>query len=168
MDLAERLEALASRNDQPIERTYSDEEAKAEFLELLSQGVTPPKAAQMVGRTATWFRRRRNPEGAHFDEGFRDAYERIMAPDGENRAAIVEDARTALIEAAKAGNVRAIEKLLMAFDPEFSFLRPAQFQGDVNIERLQVLMPNLPTELLMQMREALVAQKAAELPVIDA
>jgi hypothetical protein len=165
MDLAERLAALSSRNDEPLERDYSDEEAKEAFLELLAEGFTPPKAAKMVGRTATWFRRRRNPEGAHFDPEFRDAYERVMAPDGENRAAIVEDARTALIEEAKRGNVRAIEKLLMAFDPEFSFMRPAQFQGDLNIERFQVLLPQIPTELLLQMKEALQRGQQPELGV---
>ena len=169
-DLAERLEALAERNSEPLApQTYdlTDEEAKAHFLELLSLGNPPPMAAEKAQRTATWFRRRRNPEGRTYDAEFAAKYDEIMAPEGEHREALIQNARAALIEAAKAGNVRAIEKILMAYDPDFAFMRPAAFTGDVNIDKLIQIMPGIPTELLQQMREELVRAKQAELPVIE-
>ena len=165
-DLAERLHDLKERNAAPLEPTYTDEEAKEAFLGLLAEGWPPPQAAAKAQRTATWFRRRRSEGAFNYDAAFAERYEEVMHPEGEHRAALVENARAALIEAAKSGNVRAIEKILMAYDADFHFLRPAAFQGDVNIENFVQLMPGIPTELLLQMREALV--KAKELPVIDA
>jgi hypothetical protein len=64
--------------------------------------------------------------------------------------------------------VRAIEKILMAYDPDFQFLRPVAASGDINVENLVQIMPGIPTELLLQMREALRAGQTPELPVIDA
>ncbi len=82
--------------------------------------------------------------------------------------AIGEIAEHALISAAQSGNVRAIEKVLMAYHARYQFLRPVNFQGEVNIENFIQLMPGVPTELLQQMREALLAERRKELPVIDA
>lgn len=165
-DLAERLEALASRNENPP--VPDDEESLMRaFCDLLREGFTPPQAAERLGKSGSWFRRRRNPQGTNYNEGFAREFEEIMAPDGEHREALVDSARDALLEAAKGGNVRAIEKILMAYDPDFQFLRPPQFAGDVNIDKLMIVMKDLPTEILQQAKEAILARQR-ELPAIDA
>ena len=167
-DLKARLQTLAERNSEPLpgREVVSDEEAKERFLDLLGEGVMPEPAARAVGRTPTWFKRRRNPEAANYDEYFADSYAEIMAPDGFHREAVVARARAALVAAAESGNVRAIEKILMAYDPEFNFLRPVA-AGDVyNVDKLMLLMGDVPTPVLQQLRAALQAQKA--LPDIEA
>lgn len=164
MDLKERVEALAARNEQPI--PYTDEKAKVAFLEFLEEGLLPVEAQRRVNRTGRWIKSRRNPKATTYDAEFHRRYEEVMA--SEHQLALQGRLRELLIKEAEKGNVRAIEKLLMAYDPDFSFLRPQGFQGDINIERLQVLMPQMPTELLEQMRESILAAQQKELPVIDA
>jgi hypothetical protein len=163
MDLAERLADLQSRNV-PLD----EEELKAEYLRLLSEGSTSMMAAAQLGKTGTWFRRRRSESSEHFDPDFRESYEEIMEPNGSHAQALANVGITALVTEAQKGNVRAAEKLLMAYHPDFDFMRPVTSSGDVNIENLMIVMKDLPTEILQQAREALMARKQAELPVIDA
>jgi len=159
MDLAERLADVERRNEQS--GGVSDDEAKERFLELLSEGLTVSEAGKQAGRSATWFRRRRNPDGSNYDEAFSEAFSRAT---GENRAAIVEDVFTAMVKAAKEGNVRAQEKILAAYSEEFSFMKPQIAQGPVNVEQLQVFFGELPLAKLLELKEA---RDAARLPVID-
>lgn len=160
MNLAERLAALQKVND-----GLNEEELKAAYLERLCDGELPDEAAKGVGKTATWFRRRRSEKSVHYDFEFAERYEEIMHPDGEHRAALIQRARSALVDAASSGNVRAIEKILMAYDPDFQFLRPPAFAGDTyNVDKLIQIMPGIPTPLLQQVREALVQQRE----VVDA
>ena len=170
-ELAQRIDALSELNDAPLPTTFpaTEEEKKERYLHLLAEGTPPPEAARQCGETGTWFRRRRNPEGRTYDQDFAERYEEIMRPDGDFEQSIREIAEHALIRAANDGNVRAIEKVLMAYHERYSFLRPAQFQGDTyNVERLVQIMPGIPTHLLEQMREALAEQQMRELPeVID-
>jgi hypothetical protein len=91
-----------------------------------------------------------------------------MDPEGEFRSALIDSARSWLADAAKNGNVRAIEKILMAYDPDFQFLRPVSANTEVNIENFVQLMPGIPTEMLQQLKQALLESKQKELPVIDA
>lgn len=169
MDLAERLEALASRNAEPLPAPeYSDSEAKDVFLSALEEGKTIPEAASAAGRTATWFRRRRSPSSRNYDVDFANHYDEVMAADGPNREALALRAFTALVKAADSGNVRAVEKILAAYHADFGFLRPAVMQGDVNIDKLIQIMPGVSTETLVAMREELLQARQAELPVIDA
>lgn len=163
-ELAERLEALASRNAGP----QTDEEIKERYLELLAEGNMPPEAAKACGRTGRHMRGFRSEKSSRYDPDFALRYEEIMAPGGEFETAIGEIAEHALVQAAQSGNVRAIEKVLMAYHARYQFLRPVNFQGEVNIENFIQLMPGVPTELLQQMREALLAERRKELPVIDA
>ncbi len=160
MELADRLQKLSGQID-----CLSDEDAKAKFLENLTEGQTITEAGINAGRTATWFRRRRNPAGSNFDPDFKEAYDTLMAPGGEYKRALVESITDAMIKEARNGNVRAQEKLLMAWSEEFQFLRPQVAQGDWNIDKLQVYLPNVSTETLLTMREELV--KARELPVLE-
>jgi hypothetical protein len=147
---------------------FSETDLKAHFLDLVEEGEMPDRAAERLGKTGSWFRRRRSAKSVHYDPEFAAAYDEIMRPDGAHREALVSTARSALVEAAKGGNVRAIEKILMAYDSDFTFLRPAQFGGDLNVENLMIVMKDLPTEVLQQARDALLAKKQGELPVIDA
>jgi hypothetical protein len=162
-DLAERLEDIQNRNN-----GYSDEEAKRCFLEFLCEGETITQAARHAGRTATWFKRRRNPEGANYDPEFTQEYEKVTAPGGEYKYALVESLVDDMVAASRSGNVRASEKLLMAYSEDFAFMRPQVAQGDWNIDKLQVYLPNVSTETLLTMREELLKARQAELPVIDA
>ena len=175
-DLAERLSDLASRNAQPIAdvvieglgEVWNDEDRKDAYLFLLAEGFMPPQAAKKLGTTGTYMRRFRNPVSQKYDKGFAQRFDEIMAPDGEHRTIVAQNTRTAMYEAALGGNVRAQEKILMAYDPEWSFLRPAAVQGDVNVENLMIVMKDLPTEIIQQARDALAAKMQRELPVIDA
>lgn len=164
MDLSERLADISSRNAQPI--PYTDEEAKVKFLEFLEDGLIPPEAAAKVGKTNRWVRHWRNPKSVFYDAEFHKRYDEVMA--SEHQMALAGRLRELLLKEAEKGNVRAIEKALMAYDPDFSFLRPQSQIGDINVEKLQVLLPQIPTEMLEQMRDTLIAAKQRELPVIDA
>lgn len=164
-DLAERLEALSERNSEELKVPISDQEAKDLFLSALEEGKTIPEAATEAGRTATWFRRRRNPSARNYDVDFSNAFDEIAEP---HREALALRAFTALVKAADEGNVRAAEKILAAYHPDFGFLKPALVQGDVNIEKLMVVMRDVPTPLLEQVAAALEAKKTPELPFIDA
>lgn len=172
-DLAGRLDALAELNRVPLPdradlnpALMSDEMLKDRFLEALSHGISPAEAAKALGKTGTWFRRRAKPKSVHYDEDFAERYDAIMAPDGEYRAAIVDNARADLVKAAREGNVRAIEKILMAYDPDFQFLRPQAATGDVNIDKVLVLMNDLPTPVLEQVKRAYLEGHRA-LPAAD-
>lgn len=166
--LSERLASLQERNQEPLPQEplppSTEEEVKERFLDYLREGWPPPEAARRCGRTGTWFRRRRSPGSSHYDPEFADRYQEIMRPGGEHQQALVENARAALMEAARLGNVRAIERILMAYDPDFEFLRPAHWRGgDVyNVDKLVQIMPGIPTELLEQMIAAL--EQKRELP----
>jgi hypothetical protein len=52
--------------------------------------------------------------------------------------------------------------------PGWEQFRPQNFQGEINIEKLQMILPEIPTEMLQQMRDALVQKRQKELPIIDA
>lgn len=169
MDLAERLDALASRNEEPLPGPRrTDEEAKEVFLSALEEGKTIPEAAAQAGRTASWFRRRRNPSARTYDVDFTRLYDEIMEVGGSNRENLSLRIFTALVKAAEEGNVRAQEKILAAYHPDFGFLKPALVAGDVNIEKLMVVMRDVPTPLLEQVVQALEAKEKPELPFIDA
>lgn len=169
MDLRERLQALHEQNEEslaPATWEMSEEQLKDAYLELIADGVVPDMAARKLKKTATWFRRRRSPESAHYDEDFALRYDLIRRAGGEYEEALAQRAEAALFRAAEEGNVRAAEKILMAYHPNYSFLRPPGFSGDVTIDKFIQIMPGIPTELLQQMREALARQK--ELPDIEA
>lgn len=163
MDLQERLADIRSRNGPPTE-----DELKAEYLRLLSEGHTSMMAAKELGKTGSWFRKFRKETSEHFDPAFRDTYEEITGPDGLQKRGFAMVGISALVEEAQRGNVRAAEKLLMAYHPDFDFLKPASFSGDVNIENLMLVMKDLPTEVIEQARQHILEKKQRELPVIDA
>jgi hypothetical protein len=167
MDLREQLEDLSERSYEatlPATWKLTEDELKERYLDLLEEGFVSPDAAKELGKSGTWFRRRMNPKGTNYDPDFALRYEQIMAADGPHREALVGHARAALVKAAKEGNVRAIEKILMAYDPDFTFMRPAAFVGDTyNVDKLVQIMPGIPTHLLEQMREALLDARK-ELP----
>ena len=162
-DLAERMADFQARNAESL----SDDQAKERFLELLCDGVPIGKAGKVAGRSATWFRRRRNPAGANYDKAFTEEFDRITAPGGEYKSALADDAFTGMMEAAKSGNVRAQEKVLAAYAADFAFLRPQAATGTLNVEQLQVFFGELPLEKLLELQEARQSAKMKELPVID-
>lgn len=173
MDLAERLEALAQRNSEPlpVPDTWdlTDEELKERYLELISDGVVPDAAARHLKKTGSWFRKFRNSQSSSYDEDFALRYDLLRRPGGEYTEALSERALAAMVKAAEDGNVRAAEKILMAYHPHFSFLRPAAFAGDTyNVDKLVQIMPGIPTHLLEQMISALEEEKRLALPVVDA
>jgi len=164
-ELSERLNELKRENAFGSELT--DKQAMALFLERLSEGQTPAEAVSETGRTRTWFRARRNPAATNYDPEFTEAYERIMAPGGDFKTALVDDVFTALVKSAKEGNVRAQEKILAAYSEDFGYLRPQITQGPVNVEQLQVFFGELPLEKLLELKQARDQARMKELPVID-
>jgi hypothetical protein len=173
-ELREHLSALSERNVQPLRdvaelglESMDDEERKARYLDALADGLTPGEAAEKVGSTSTRMRRFRNPRASRYDEGFTAAYEEIMAENGEHREALLQRLRKAAIEEALRGNARLLEKWLMILDPEWAPFKPQNFQVQVNVEQLKVMLPFASNETLDRMiREA---EGAKELPpVIDA
>ena len=160
-DLAERLDALRERNASPH---VTDSDAKEIFLLGLYNGLTKGQAAREAGRTSSWFRRRCNPEASNYDSVFAERYERASRA---NRAEIVEDVFTALVQSAKDGNVRAQEKILAAYGEDFGWLRPQVAQGPVNVEQLQVFFGELPLEKLLELKQARDQARMKALPVID-
>ena len=139
-ELSERLDALKQKND-----GKNEQELKDAYLERVAGGEMPEHAARELGKTSTWFRRRRSTNSMHYDHDFAERYEEIMHPEGEHRAALVQKLRSDLMAAASNGNIRAIEKGLMAYDPEFAFLRPVAFAGDFNVDKMMVVMKDIPT-----------------------
>ena len=168
MDLAERLEALAERNEEPLPTRYTDPEAKDVFLGALEEGKTIPEAAKEAGRTATWFRNRRQPRARAYDSDFAHLFEEIVGEGGPWREAISLRMFTAMVKAGEEGNVRAQEKILATYSRDFAWLKPSIMQGSLNIEQVKVYLTGVPDNLLDQMIEAAQAEQKALPPVIDA
>lgn len=169
-DLAERLDALRELNAIPLDlpTTYdlTEDELKERFLDLVQSGYIPPEAAEQLGKTGSWFRKFRSPKSHVYDAEFAERYEAIQ---DEHKEALRGRLEKAGIEEALRGNARLIEKWLMVLNsPGWEQFRPQNFQGEINIERLQLLLPDIPTEMLQQMREVIVQNRQKELPVIDA
>jgi hypothetical protein len=171
MELRERLEALQEANERPlIPQTYpmSEDELKERYLDLLQEGYVSHDAAGQLGKTGRWFRGFRSERSPRYDPDFARCYEEIMAEDGPHRNAVVDRALAALSKAAEDGNVRAIEDILKAYARDFYFMRPPSQTGDINVQNLMIVMKDLPTEILMQARQALEAKRKELPPVIDA
>lgn len=170
MDLAERLEALASRNAEPLPDNtpiYTDEEAKEVFLSALEEGKTPPEAAEGTGRSATWFRRRRNPSSRNYDAAFSVMFDEIMAPGGAHAEGLGLRGLMNLAKASDAGNVRASEKLMAAYHGDFGWLKTQAATGALNVEQLQVFFGELPLEKLLELKSARENARRELPPVID-
>lgn len=170
MDLAERLEALQALNERPLpsqEPSYTDDEAKDVFLSALEEGRTVPEAAKAAGRTSSWFRRRRNPKARTYDVDFSNHFDEIMVSGGPNQEGLALRAFTALVKACEEGNVRAAEKILGAYHPDFGFLRPQITNGTWNVDQLQVFFGELPLSKLLELKEARERERMKELDVID-
>jgi hypothetical protein len=171
MDLKERLENLTALNEVELPKAeinpafLTEDEIKVRYLSLLAEGHMQPEAARRCGKTGKQMRAYRSEKSPRYDREFSERYEEIMAPGGEFEESISQIAEHALIDAAKSGNVRAIEKVLMAYHAKYEFLRPTAFTGDTyNVDKLVQIMPGIPTPLLEQMREELLRQK--ELPAV--
>ena len=170
MDLAERLEALSQRNSEPLpENTpiYTDEDAKAVFLSALEEGKTIPEAARLTGRTATWFRNRRQPRARAYDPDFARLFEEITGIGGSHMEGLGLRGLTNLAKASDEGSVRASEKLMAAYHGDFSWLKQQAAQGTLNVEQLQVFFGELPLEKLLELKEARERAKRELPPVID-
>ena len=170
MDLAERLEALQAANALPLPSdtpSYTDEQAKDVFLSALEEGKTIPEAAKLTGRTASWFRRRRNPRARTYDVDFSNHFEEIVGEGGPWREAVSLRMLTAMVKAGEEGNVRAQEKILATYSREFSWMKPAMVSGNVNVEQLQVFFGELPLEKLLELKAAREKTRKELPPVID-
>jgi hypothetical protein len=166
-DLAERLDALAELNSLPLTYELTDDELKEKFLGLIAAGYIPPEAAEQLGKTGSWFRRFRSPKSQAYDPAFAERFEALQEQHKEELRGRLEKAG---IEEALRGNARLIEKWLIVLNsPGWDQFRSANFQGEINIERLQMILPDIPTEILQQMREAIASKRQQkELPIIDA
>ena len=127
-----------------------DDELKQRFLELIRQGLKPNRAARELDSTGTQFRRLLNPDGAHHDPAFTEAYHAALRSDEHNRN-LVEQLRDMQWDRAAAGDTRMIEKLSLIHDPDWEPLRHTNFRVDVNL--IARMLPGLSDEELARVIE---------------
>lgn len=139
------------------------EEMKAEFIDLILDGLKPDQAAEQLGSTGTQFRRHRSPGSQHYDEAFANRYADAIISD-EHSTAFLERLRGKIATLAlDDGNVRLLEKLSMIYDPAWEGLRNPNLNVNVNVLLAQAA-PALSTAELERLREALLeAKKMREL-----
>ena len=124
------------------------EDLKERFLDLIAQGFTRKEAGEAVGTTGTRFRRICNERSVNYDPVFAQRYQELTAEGGEHRANLRERLETAAIERGIASSDRLLEKALVIHSPDWEVFKPSQFQGNVNIEKLAILLPGLSNETL--------------------
>lgn len=134
---------------EPLHTYELTPEHKHEFVNLIREGHRPDSAAEQIGSTATQFRRLRNPQGAHYDPEFTQAYHDALASN-EHQANFLELIRDAVWNAAKNGNSRLLEKLSLVYDPHWEPLRHQNLQVDMNIRGLIMRLPTMTDEELVQ------------------
>jgi hypothetical protein len=125
----------------------SDEE-KERFLELIASGYSRPEAADALGQTGRRFRALCSEKSPYYDADFRRRFEKLTAKGGEYEANLRERLQAAAIERGLHSSDRLLEKLLVIHDPDWEAFKPSQFQGNVNIEKLAILLPGLSNETL--------------------
>lgn len=142
------------------------DDLKDKFLDLIASGYTRPEAAAALDASARQFRALCNPRAHSYDESFHRQYETLTAPEGEHHTALVERLENAAVERAVRSSDRLLEKLLINKSPEWAIHRPQSMQINFgNVEQLAVVLPELSTETLQQMREEIENKKALrELP----
>ncbi len=138
-----------------------DEDIKERFLDFIGRGFTRPEAAAAVDRTARQFRALCSPESHNYDPDFAEEYERLTAPDGEQKQGMVERLEEAAVVRAIRSSDRLLEKLLVIHSPDWAVHKPQGMQVNFNSieQRLQVIFPQLSTETLEQMAREIEERK---------
>jgi len=122
---------------------------KERFLELIAAGYKRHEAARALDQTGTRFRRICDPRSSNYDADFRERYQELTASGGEHEEALLERLESAGIERAIASSDRLLEKELIVHGaPGWEVFKPSHFQGNVNIEKLAILLPGLSNETL--------------------
>lgn len=146
------------------------DDLKERFLELIASGFTRPEAAKALEQPARRFRALCSEKSDNYDARFKVRYEILTEPGGEQRENLRERLETAAIERGIASSDRLLEKALVIHSPDWEVFKPSQFQGNINVEKLQVLLPGLSNETLNAVINEL--ESKAELkalpPIIDA
>jgi len=124
------------------------EDLKERFLHLFENGYTRQEAAKALDQTGTRFRRICNPRSDNYDPDFARRYQELTAEGGEHRANLRERLESAAIERGIASSDRLLEKALVIHSPDWEVFKPSHFQGNVNIEKLAILLPGLSNETL--------------------
>ena len=124
------------------------DDLKERFLELIASGYTRSEAGKALDQTGTRFRRICNERSVNFDPVFKERYDSLTAEGGEHAENLRERLESAAIERGIASSDRLLEKALVIHSPDWEVFKPSHFQGNVNIERLAILLPGLSNETL--------------------
>jgi hypothetical protein len=137
------------------------EDDKAEFLDLLRDGLDPGSAAHAIGTTGTQMRKMRRSHSVWFDSEFADA---CAVAEASPEATLTKRERLeeAFWLAVEKGEKWAIEKGLYAYHPDFEHLRHTNLRvsGEIMVAA-RALLPHL-TDNEIEQRIAEIEAKEAD------
>lgn len=131
----------------------SDED-KADFLDLLAQGMKPPQAAKEIDSTGTQFKRFRQPKSIYYDRKFAAAWEKIVNSP-EHRRGLEERVRDMVWESAEEGNISMRWKLALTYLPEFEWAKHQNLNVNMQMQVLTRALPALTMDELERVAAAL-------------
>jgi len=140
-------------------------EDKADFLENLSQGVRPNKAAEQCDSTGTQFRKFRNPISQYFDPEFLRAWEEIEHSAAYRRE-FEDRIRDMVYDSAEDGNFTARWKLAVTHLPEFDWAKHTNLNVNMQMQVLTRALPALTMEELQRVAESLQAGEKPDLKAL--
>jgi hypothetical protein len=123
---------------------------KAEFLQLIGQGLDRAEAARKLGYVGRHFRALCSPQSPFYDEEFARSYGESIGS-LEHAQHRLERLRSEAYRRALTDSDRLLEKLLMVYDPDWETLRTHRQDINVNIHAfVQQHFKQLPTDRLEQ------------------
>jgi len=137
-------------------------EDKAEFLELLRQGMKPNKAAAELNSTGTQFRRLRREGGEHYDPDFDAAWSEVEAST-EHRRELEERVRGMVWDSAEEGNVSMRWKLALTYLPEFEWAKHQNLNINMQAQVIMRALPGLTMDELERVRDTLANGSASRI-----
>jgi len=110
-----------------------DDEMMNEYVQLIEDGLDPGSAARELGSTGHQFRKLRSPNSQWYMPGFAAQVESALnsGPHPRNR---LERLREHAWKAIEDGNIRMLEKFMLAYDPDFEKLRHSNLRVDGEIK----------------------------------
>lgn len=138
-------------------------EDKAEFVDLLRDGIDHVSAARSLDSTGTQYRRLRSPQSQWFDPEFAQAcHEAENSP--ERVTTRIQRLEGAFWQAVEDGKQWAVEKGLYAYHPDFEHLRHTNLRVSGSIEHTaRMILPHLSDDEIKE-RLAEIEKRKAEGP----
>jgi hypothetical protein len=124
-------------------------EDKADYLEMIFQGVNPKAAAEALDSTGTQFHRCRSPKSQYYDPEFEQAFNDAYHSETRRRT-LAEKADTLAWEKAESGDTKMIERLNLVHNPAWEFMRHQNLNVNIRAEIIREALPMLTDEQLKQ------------------